>query len=597
MVAKLADLRHELIADLRGKRTFLVVGTGTSIQATRNTPTASWEGLIKHGLKYAQAVRNHDKGWLTSQLTLLKKAFGRQGSLQDILDLASAVETNLDRPKGEWVKWLGRSVGSLRAQDRSVLEVLVKLSAGRMATTNYDHLLSQVPRSNLPPVPWTKAEEAHQIIIGKARGVLHLHGEWKTPESVVLGRKSYDVVVDNEFAQAVQRSLAVTKSLVFVGFGAGLEDPNFGPLLEWLAPTLGTTTHQHYRLCLTKEVAALQKLHQGQRVQLIIYGQKHQDLGPYLQGLLDEIKPPKRGPTGPSVSRGKAPSAAPASPSPPGRAPSPVRRKAIRAALDRHPSLVGLLPQALASDPRKPQSSTDVDALVAHIEGMDWAELGNQFVGAYRRKGIVDDARLPGWRELFLELVLTSTDLGGLAEAIKGARASGAEQVKLEVDTSCHALVEAFMAGLEERVPDYVCPEDPRGEAEILMPFGTGPDADGRNAAAAIEGWIALRMKDFESNAATLVCPPKVDAKAARAALQAALEWETTQRVQDGKGRWYVVLDLSERSSAELDALQEAFRKGHLPVEVVGRKGTDDALTRRHTTFAMILRTLLGYKN
>ncbi|MEO6787000.1 MAG: SIR2 family protein [Chthoniobacteraceae bacterium] len=64
-------------------------------------------------------------------------------------------------------------------------------------------------------------------------GILHIHGHWKRPSSIVLGRKSYDRVVADDDLQQLFRTLWLEWSWVYVGCGDGLDDPNLGRLLEW----------------------------------------------------------------------------------------------------------------------------------------------------------------------------------------------------------------------------------------------------------------------------------------------------------------------------------------------------------------------------
>ena len=91
---------------------------------------------------------------------------------------------------------------------------------------------------------------------GDDRRVLHLHGHWEDPDSVVLGIRSYEAVKNNDYTQAVMRALGMTKSFLFVGCGdEGLADPNFGNFLAWLAAieAAAEVEHRHYRLVRRKD--------------------------------------------------------------------------------------------------------------------------------------------------------------------------------------------------------------------------------------------------------------------------------------------------------------------------------------------------------
>jgi hypothetical protein len=153
-----------------------------------------------------------------------------------------------------------------------------------LATTNYDDLLERV--TQLPAVTWRDQAKVFRVLRGEAQAILHLHGHWDEPESVVLGIRSYENLRKDAHAQTVIRALAMTQSLLFVGCGDGLSDPNFEPFRSWLREVNSGNEARHYRLALAKEVAALHKQHQPEeRVLVLPYGEKHDDLPGYLKSL------------------------------------------------------------------------------------------------------------------------------------------------------------------------------------------------------------------------------------------------------------------------------------------------------------------------
>jgi hypothetical protein len=116
--------------------------------------------------------------------------------------------------------------------------------------------------------------------------VLHLHGHWQDPDSVVLGIRSYESVLGNAHTQTVLRALCLTADLVFVGFGAGLADPNFGALLRWIARCSPAAKYRHFRLARTGEVESIRRQHPPEeRVFVVPYGERHDDLASFLRGL------------------------------------------------------------------------------------------------------------------------------------------------------------------------------------------------------------------------------------------------------------------------------------------------------------------------
>lgn len=290
-----SNTRDDLIAALRRTpHPLFVVGTGVSIGAVggpKAAPAATWVGLIEDGLRRAKVYDHRSEKWFLAQRALLDEA-EEGGNVSELLAVASTIEKVLARPGGEWAKWLSQTIGKLKGTHLQVAEALVRLGQGRLATTNYDHILTQASNRDLQPVHWKDARKMAQVARGERQGVMHLHGHWDAPESVVFGDASYGEVVRSKHAQALQNALGALQTLVFVGFGGGLEDPNFGRLLSALE-TFKNAEHQHFRLCLKRDVSALKKVHPpAQRIVLVPYGDQHSDLGPFLAGLAAGIGGP-----------------------------------------------------------------------------------------------------------------------------------------------------------------------------------------------------------------------------------------------------------------------------------------------------------------
>jgi len=269
----LDDLREQL-----AKGDVLVVaGTGVSIQASGNQPRASWKGLILDGVEHCVGT-----GLLVEDdaRALRDKLSGNAAG--DMIQVAQTVSEILGAPDGgEFRRWLWESVGKLPLVDRDIIDAIHDLDA-QIATTNYDDLLTRA--AEVEPLPWTDIALAHQNVRGDLEGVLHLHGYYRQPESVILGVDSYETILASHGAQAILRALVTNKTLLFIGCGDGLSDPNFGSLLEWISEVFGSSIYRHYCLCLNRERAALQKrFPPGKRLFYIGYGDKHSDLAPFLR--------------------------------------------------------------------------------------------------------------------------------------------------------------------------------------------------------------------------------------------------------------------------------------------------------------------------
>lgn len=213
----------------------VVVGTGVAINAT-GQPHASWLGLLKHGIRYL-VQEQFQPHWGIELEASLDAAFS-PFCLQTALQHAELVEQALSTPDERvFAKWLESAFGSFRTRNderaRAPLEALRDLhDAGvLLLTTNYDSLLSDI--TDAAPVTWEEHDEFHRVMTRQRPGVLHIHGHWRRPTSIVLGRTSYNRVVADEDFQQLFRTLWLDWSWLYVGCGDGLGDPNLGRLLEW----------------------------------------------------------------------------------------------------------------------------------------------------------------------------------------------------------------------------------------------------------------------------------------------------------------------------------------------------------------------------
>ena len=168
--------------------------------ATGGNPIASWTGLLEHGAKRCREVCSLSDDWLKK-----KEADLASGDMDDLLALAEIVASKLGSPAGgQDRRWLRETVGELRATSRDVLEALRELKVP-IATTNYDGLLEEV--TGRPAVTWQDGAKVERVIRGDDQGVLHLHGFWDRPETVILGIRDYEKILGDTHAQTMQKAI------------------------------------------------------------------------------------------------------------------------------------------------------------------------------------------------------------------------------------------------------------------------------------------------------------------------------------------------------------------------------------------------------
>ena len=257
----------------------VVVGAGLSMAATKGAATASWRGLIADGLEHSVEF-GHPR--LSRKFCDIVKQLLEGQEVDLLLAAASIIESRLEAPSGaEWRRWLLETVGRHEVLDEELITEIYKLNVP-ILTTNYDNLLLHAPeRREVAAVSWMHPSKWVDILKGRSKGILHLHGWCEEPESVILGVKSYEAVLRQDAAQEIQRALGRFNTFVFVGFGMGVDDPNLGLLIDWLGRS-DTPNHRHYILLLASEARNFES--RGS-LYPISYGPTHEFLVPFFRDL------------------------------------------------------------------------------------------------------------------------------------------------------------------------------------------------------------------------------------------------------------------------------------------------------------------------
>lgn len=275
-----ADAVNDLRDALARRQLAVIVGSGVTAAATQGAPTATWRGLVIDGIDRCESLGRRDHAWAA-------RAREDVNSQYDF-DLIVAAEKATDglggRTGPDYRRWLTDSIGTLQATDASVLHAVAALgkAGALLVTTNYDGLLSE--ELEWEPVTWRDSARLQSILRGREDGVVHLHGYWRDPESVVFGASSYADILSTPGVAAFLKTTVYARTLLFVGFGAGLHDPNFSALRKWMRTDLGDSEIRHYRLVRDSEIGSI--VHAPEEgIVPVSYGPDRSDLAPFLTAL------------------------------------------------------------------------------------------------------------------------------------------------------------------------------------------------------------------------------------------------------------------------------------------------------------------------
>lgn len=270
----------------RGSAVF-VVGAGLSISATNNAKSASWVGFIEESLGYIrrlglageEAIRLNEQ-----HLQLSQSSEDNYGLMQ----AAGAVRHWMNQA-GEQAEanWLRETVGSLRVPDSDRQRLAPQRALGSLGcpilTTNYDTLIEQALERQ--SATWTDSSALQKVVSANSGYIGHLHGLWNEPRSIILAEADYSRLSRDEPAQAIEKALSTLKSIVYIGFGSGLEDPNFSRLFDWHRDTFKNSSVRHYRLARNADIDDLRSVHVNDSIDVIPYGGEYSEITSFLESL------------------------------------------------------------------------------------------------------------------------------------------------------------------------------------------------------------------------------------------------------------------------------------------------------------------------
>lgn len=266
-----------------------LAGAGVSIAASAGEPAASWLGLLEEGVSRVEQHGTH----LPNNWGAVMRQVLELGTTDGLLSVADQITSALGGQEGgQFRTWMRETVGSMPMIDVRLPAAIAALG-GPVLTTNYDGLLIQSSNRFLAPggspgfVTWRDSGRVQRVLRADDAddAVVHLHGFWDEPQSVILGVRSYDLILNAGAIQALERSISTTRSILMIGVGVGADDPNLGALLRWVGTTFPHTEYPHYRLCTTDELGKLQERHSGESIVPISYGDSHRDLPSFLERL------------------------------------------------------------------------------------------------------------------------------------------------------------------------------------------------------------------------------------------------------------------------------------------------------------------------
>lgn len=284
----------------------LVIGAGVTLNSLSSSSKMvpkeikdrlTWPGLLRHGLSYMKRVHgdlSHLSALEKHTFTWAENALQNNASeitTDDLINLAGLVKKGLGQDQlPNWLQECFRRLypDYIQGETIDILQAIQALRFGgaRIMTTNYDDTLERYCDAR-PVFPRHDDMHMNEFIHGgqdgNVPGVLHVHGHWRDARNAVLDIIDYHKTASDEPLQRfLQQMFDSTAVLVFVGTGDGLDDPNFGRLLQWAKEKLQNQANRHFVLSKAGDRPMNRAV-----VSPLFYGRNHSDLARFLQDIAD----------------------------------------------------------------------------------------------------------------------------------------------------------------------------------------------------------------------------------------------------------------------------------------------------------------------
>lgn len=289
VVKEAARFQEQILArlrnDLKNNRLAIITGAGATLNVTADTSgnplsRITWTNLMRNGLDHLVS-----EGYVDTSNRRTKRAYEalEDPEVDGLLDAANIVTSQM-KQHGQFRTWLESVFGSLSQEIRhpALIDVLKTLHerGATLLTTSYDDVLEK--HCGLQRIGRSNQDDVSRFQRGDLKGVFHIHGSYLDAHEVVLDTTDYYEVKHSGVVQHILKTFLEHKTILFVGCGSGLEDPNFDALLRWASKRHKNLPQQHYLLIRDDDSVNYQPLLQ------VKYGPRYEDLVLYLKRLLDD---------------------------------------------------------------------------------------------------------------------------------------------------------------------------------------------------------------------------------------------------------------------------------------------------------------------
>lgn len=260
----------------RTNKPLVICGAGVSIQASDGL-APSWLQLIEKGIQRATDLGMAHDTWAAYARHRIE--YGNAAAWVEVADELTAF---LGGGQGrEFSVWIEENISSIAAIDTRLVDAIAGLNAP-IATTNYDDILSRVTQQ--PVIYWDDYAQVAAFLKGERNGILHLHGHWRRPETIILGSSSYNKLNQEPRRTLLQQLGALTRPSFLIGCSQeGMSDPDFAKLNEFVTEWPASTERRYWLV--RNSIATDEPKAPLSNFYPIPFGDRYEELPPFLERL------------------------------------------------------------------------------------------------------------------------------------------------------------------------------------------------------------------------------------------------------------------------------------------------------------------------
>lgn len=266
-------MEEELIKLLKNDEIIPVLGAGVSYAASK---IPGWEGFISEGLDYIEKNHLDDGSSLEiARKALIDKDFPKSGKI---------MKTLLKAPKRPFSDWIDSLLHDPEIYSSDLLDSIRNLNASIVFTTNYDKLFYYDYTFNTHRIfSWADHRLIKKSMIRKEDFLLHLHGVYDRPETIILSDHDYLQLKDNAAYRNILAELWSNKNFLFIGSSKdGVLDEDFMTTIKFYDECFPDLPHKHFILLKNDEIPKVSKELLPYGIYPIGYGNEYKDLPLYL---------------------------------------------------------------------------------------------------------------------------------------------------------------------------------------------------------------------------------------------------------------------------------------------------------------------------